>query len=161
MGGDLETKRGPWEVGCGSRWHPKKREKFSKGSKTRGCKFKGALVMGNLVAVCEWTGVRWDPDKLQLIRKTGRKQGGKAQGIDNHSDSPSDSSNSGVQDPTQSTPSPLAESKKASHNISDQWFRQSFGQPFRFSISGVRDSPQSTPLVESKKASYNTSDQWF
>ena len=35
LGGDLETKRGPWEGGCGSRWHPQKREKVSKGTKTR------------------------------------------------------------------------------------------------------------------------------
>ena len=49
---DLETKRGPWEVDCGSRLHPKKRERKSKGGKTRGCKFKGALVMGILPSPC-------------------------------------------------------------------------------------------------------------
>ena len=78
MGRGLETKRGLWEVGRGSRRHPKKREKVSKGAKTRGCKFKGALVMGNFVTkqFAKGKGVRWDPDKLQLIRKRGRKQGG-------------------------------------------------------------------------------------
>ena len=62
LGRDLETKRGPWKAGCGSRWDPKQRDKICKGGKIRGCEFKGVLVMGNFVTehrlICMYADIR-------------------------------------------------------------------------------------------------------
>ena len=84
LGGDLETKRGPWEGNCGSRWRPQKREKVSKGTKTRDDNSKGPGngEFGHRSAR-KWKGVRSDTNKFQLIRKRRRRQRGKFPGFVN------------------------------------------------------------------------------
>ena len=132
---------------------PKKERKVQQRGKTRGCKVKGALVMGNLVTeqfangrVCDGTQTSYNEQG-----KGKKARGTRLKGLTIIRTALPIPRILGSGTPHKA-PHPLAESKKASHNISDQWFRQSFGQPFRFSISGVRDSPQSTlPLPRAKK----------
>ena len=66
-------------------------------------------------AVCVWRGAQWDPDKLQLIRKRGRKQGGQGSRDWQSFGQSFRFLDSGVRPPPQSI-LPLAESKKASYN---------------------------------------------